>query len=58
MVLKDLGGWETIEMVQKYAHLAPTHLAQHANNVTFMSHGPERPKENGNSGAIRIAAVA
>lgn len=23
MVLKELGGWETVEMVQKYAHLAP-----------------------------------
>lgn len=27
-VLKELGGWETIEMVQKYAHLAADHLAQ------------------------------
>lgn len=26
MVLKQLGGREHIEMVQKYAHLAPTHL--------------------------------
>lgn len=38
MVLKELGGWETIAMVQKYAHLAPSHLAQHAGNVTFMAH--------------------
>jgi integrase len=37
MVLKELGGWETIEMVQKYAHLAPTHLASHAETVTFWS---------------------
>lgn len=35
MVLKELGGWETVEMVQKYAHLAPSHLAAHANVVTF-----------------------
>ncbi len=35
MVLKELGGWETISMVQKYAHLAPSHLAQHASAVTF-----------------------
>lgn len=27
MVLKELGGWETIEMVQKYAHLDVGHLA-------------------------------
>ncbi|WZB62197.1 tyrosine-type recombinase/integrase [Achromobacter xylosoxidans] len=36
MVLKELGGWETIEMVQKYAHLAPSHVAAHANAVKFV----------------------
>lgn len=36
-VLKELGGWETIEMVKKYAHLDAGHLADHANNVTFGS---------------------
>ena len=33
MVLKELGGWETIEMVQKYAHLNAGHLLQYANHV-------------------------
>ncbi|KHJ59645.1 integrase [Burkholderia glumae] len=37
MVLKELGGWETVAMVQKYAHLAHSHLAQHAANVNFLS---------------------
>jgi integrase len=37
MALKDLGGWETLEMVQRYAHLAPSHLARHAETVTFWS---------------------
>ncbi|GAB7537925.1 hypothetical protein BGC_41460 [Burkholderia sp. 3C] len=37
MMLKELGGWETISMVRKYAHLAPSHLAQHAGNVKFLS---------------------
>jgi hypothetical protein len=36
-VLKELGGWETIEVVKKYAHLDAGHLADHANNVTFGS---------------------
>jgi hypothetical protein len=27
MALKELGGWRTIQMVQKYAHFAPSHLA-------------------------------
>lgn len=35
MVLKELGGWERIEMVQKYAHLTTLHLAAHAENVKF-----------------------
>lgn len=25
-----MGGWESIEMVQRYAHLAPEHLSQNA----------------------------
>jgi len=37
LVLKELGGWETIEMVQKYAHLATSHVAAHANTVKFWS---------------------
>ena len=28
--LKEMGGWESVEMVQRYAHLAPEHLSQHA----------------------------
>lgn len=27
-VLKELGGWETMEMVQRYAHLSADHLAE------------------------------
>ncbi|AEC20066.1 hypothetical protein PT7_1526 [Pusillimonas sp. T7-7] len=45
MVLKELGGWEAIEMVQKYAHLAPSHIASHAKTVTFWSQQePEKIK--------------
>jgi integrase len=32
-VLKDLGGWASIEMVEIYAHLQPSHLAHFAQNV-------------------------
>jgi integrase len=40
-VLKELGGWKTLSMVEKYAHLAPEHLAQYVDNVlvTDNSHG-------------------
>lgn len=33
--LKELGGWETLEMVKKYAHLNADHLLEHANKVEF-----------------------
>lgn len=40
-VLKELGGWKTLEMVKKYAHLAPEHLSPYANAVMFWSEQPE-----------------
>lgn len=33
MDLKEMGGWESISMVQKYAHLAPEHLQRHADLI-------------------------
>ena len=35
MDLKEMGGWETIEMVQRYAHLAPQHLHKNAMLLDF-----------------------
>ncbi|WP_062863694.1 tyrosine-type recombinase/integrase [Paraburkholderia bannensis] len=39
-VLKELGGWASFEMVLRYAHLAPDHLAQHAGAV--LMHEPAK----------------
>lgn len=36
--LKEMGGWETLEMVKKYAHLNADHMIEFANNVTFTPH--------------------
>ncbi|KAG0189556.1 hypothetical protein DFQ28_003277 [Apophysomyces sp. BC1034] len=36
-VLKELGGWETMKMVQRYAHLSADHLAQWATPLTVVS---------------------
>ena len=33
--LQELGGWECIEMVRRYAHLAPEHLAEHAERIVL-----------------------
>lgn len=32
-VLQELGGWESPEMVQRYAHMAPEHLSEHASRI-------------------------
>ncbi|HKJ95403.1 MAG TPA: site-specific integrase, partial [Gammaproteobacteria bacterium] len=32
-VLQELGGWQNADMVQRYAHLAPEHLAAHAERI-------------------------
>lgn len=37
MVLKELGGWETLEMVKLYAHLNADHLLNYANHVKLTS---------------------
>jgi len=33
-VLKELGGWASYQMVLRYAHLAPEHLAEHADRLS------------------------
>jgi len=33
-ILQELGGWNTYEMVLRYAHLAPEHLAEYAANIS------------------------
>ncbi|MGD7244786.1 tyrosine-type recombinase/integrase [Ralstonia pseudosolanacearum] len=38
-VLKELGGWETMEMVQRYAHLSAGHLAQWVASLTAPQRG-------------------
>ncbi|HHD9887390.1 TPA: site-specific integrase [Yersinia enterocolitica] len=38
MVLKELGGWEKLEMVNKYAHLSGEHLSKFSGIVTFLAH--------------------
>lgn len=32
-ILKELGGWRTMVMVQRYAHLAPEHLVAYVDNT-------------------------
>jgi integrase len=32
-ILQELGGWESPDMVRRYAHLVPEHLAEHAERI-------------------------
>ena len=32
-VLKELGGWASLDMVLRYAHLGADHLAEHAERI-------------------------
>ncbi|WP_367301892.1 tyrosine-type recombinase/integrase [Burkholderia sp. IDO3] len=50
--LKELGAWATYEMVLRYAHLAPDHLAQHAEAVTVWA----QPESDICGTAIRAAS--
>ena len=36
-VLKELGGWETLEMVERYAHFAAEHLSPHVQSFMEVS---------------------
>ena len=48
-VLKELGGWETLEMVNRYAHLAPEHLKAHAERLSLTAqirHNGDVPEKN------------
>ena len=53
VALQELGGWETEQMVRRYAHLSADHLAQWAGRAqihgTFLAHPPsflKLPDEN------------
>lgn len=37
-VVQKLGGWKTLQMVMRYAHLAPEHLAAYAGNAQPLRH--------------------
>ena len=48
-VLQELGGWESVEMVRRYAHLSSDHLAEY---VDRMSGTLKLVKEDGAGGKV------
>lgn len=56
-VLQELGGWASLAMVQRYAHLGVSHVAAWAGNVTEAGTNPAQlrvdvAKENGPEGPL------
>ncbi len=43
LALKELGGWKTLEMVQRYAHPSTDYLAQQAKNIDPQNSQPQAP---------------
>jgi integrase len=53
LVLKELGGWSNLDMVLRYAHLAPDHLAEHAERIA----GPQRVRTNSSTAGQRAVVT-
>ena len=53
--LKELGGWESIEMVKKYAHLNADHLAEYKDSVTFWSRSHENEPAERKKATFKVA---
>ncbi|WP_390901175.1 tyrosine-type recombinase/integrase [Serratia liquefaciens] len=54
--LQEMGGWESIEMVRRYAHLAPNHLTEHARKIdALLGVDDTNTTQGGNQAGLRIA---
>lgn len=55
-VLQELGGWETLEIVKRYAHLAPEHLQAHAERVNLGAAATSQIRHSDGSGKSKAIA--
>lgn len=54
--LQEMGGWESIEMVRRYAHLAPNHLTEHARKIDSLLGGDDTNTTQGeNQVGLKLA---
>ena len=49
-VLQELGGWESVEMVRRYAHFSSEHLAEYVDRLSGL-------KVVGNEASLRSSYV-
>jgi len=55
-VLQEMGGWESIEMVRRYAHLAPNHLSEHARKIdVIFGNNDTNVTQGGNQAGLKLA---
>ncbi|EPU3839107.1 site-specific integrase [Providencia stuartii] len=54
--LQEMGGWESIEMVRRYAHLAPNHLTEHARRIDAIF-GERVPSESQMSDKDKVIGI-
>ncbi|EGT5681997.1 hypothetical protein AGJ32_04920 [Cronobacter turicensis] len=55
-VLQEMGGRESIEMVRRYAHLAPNHLTGHARKTDeIFGNNDTNTTQEGNQAELKIA---
>jgi len=55
-VLQEMGGWESIEMVRRYAHLAPNHLTEHARKIDeIFGVNDTNTTQGGNQAGLKLA---
>lgn len=50
------GGWESIEMVRRYAHLAPNHLTEHAHKIdSLLGENDTNTTQGNNQAGLKLA---
>lgn len=55
-VLQEMGGWESIEMVRRYAHLAPNHLTEHARKIdAILNENDTNTTQGENQAGLKLA---
>jgi integrase len=49
-VVQEMGAWQSEGMVRRYAHLAPAHLAKHAEVISAMLKGTDSAQPTNEKG--------
>lgn len=54
--LQEMGGWESIEMVRRYAHLATNHLTEHAREIdSLLGENDTNTTQRDNQAGVKLA---